>query len=277
MKFSIQILTFNCNFFVFNLLSLLIILYLGHSKNSILKDDKKLNHFLSKSNNFTLDVKSLNSTEKNYTYSRLKKKFCDFKKLNEDIKKLHAKNKQDLQNKKDFNDKIINLNESIQNFSNTNNSTSNYSGNFSNQNNESDILNNSVSSDDLLSIIANQTENIKNEICSSCLEINSSLDILLKEIKDLKKKIKFYQNETQIDDEESYLSLVNLINNLNLIKVDLFKFNEILQTIQKAECHNYQESFKKYTSLTNYSMKLVEMIQNILLKLNLDINVVILN
>lgn len=257
--------------------SFLILLISASGKNNMWKDekyflkienDKKL---LNSTRNFII-INRTNTHDDSLNYTKLKKKLCDFKKLNENIKKIHKQIKFPSPNKTDNNlmnnftrqIEIVSKNNTFKNLTN--------SSSF----NESDLLNNSITSDDLISIIANQTENIKNEICTSCLEINTSLDILIYEIKKIKKNLKKFETVNDLD-EIGYLTLAHFINNVNLIKADLFKLNEILQTIQKADCLNYQESFKKYSSVSNYSMKLIELIQNIFNKLNIDINIVILN
>lgn len=143
------------------------------------------------------------------------------------------------------------------------------------QNNNSNN-NNSITSDDLLNLIADQTESIKNEICNNCLEINSALNILIEEIKNIKMQLKKLTSE-RLSKKDAYEKFSYCINNINLIKADLFKLNEILDTLQKANCSNFMDNSKKYTLVVNSTNKLVEIIQNVIRKLNLNINLVVLN
>jgi hypothetical protein len=195
------------------------------------------------------------------------------------------------------------------------------------------IRNNSIMTDDLLNIIADQTENIKNEICSSCLEINSALDTLIEEIKIIKLQIRRLdpkqsdllgscnkKNTTNTNNtntnanptnstpnnsittsipisgkplslsplpsppappsltkRELFSIISNCVNNLNLIKADLFKLNEVLSTLQKANCINFTENSKKYSLVVDSTNKLLEIIQNVLRNLNINLNIVVLN
>jgi len=142
--------------------------------------------------------------------------------------------------------------------------------------NKTDNSNNSITSDDLLDLIADQTESIKNEICSNCLEINNALNILIDEIKNIKSQLKKFSAD-KLPKKEAYEKLSYCINNINLIKADLFKLNEILDTLQKANCSNFVNNSKKYTLVVNSTNKLVEIIQNVMRKLNIKINLVVLN
>jgi len=136
--------------------------------------------------------------------------------------------------------------------------------------------NNSITSDDLLNLIADQTESIKNEICTNCLEINSALNVLIEEIKNIKVQLKKFTTE-KLTKKDAYEKLSYCINNINLIKADLFKLNEILDTLQKANCDNFVDNSKKYTLVVNSTNRLVEIIQNVLRKLKININLVVLN
>jgi len=136
--------------------------------------------------------------------------------------------------------------------------------------------NNSITSDDLLNLIADQTESIKNEICTNCLEINSALNVLIDEIKNIKAQLKQFTSD-KLTKKEIYEKLSYCINNINLIKADLFKLNEILDTLQKANCSNFIDNSKKYTLVVNSTNKLVEIIQDVMRRLNININLVVLN
>jgi hypothetical protein len=136
---------------------------------------------------------------------------------------------------------------------------------------------NSISSEEVLYIIANQSENIKNEICSSCLEINKGLNVLIDEIKQIKSRLKNLNDKEYSGKFDLYSELSHCINNINLIKAELFRLNNFLDTLQKANCKNYQENSKKYSLVVNSTNKLLEVIQNVVKKLGLNINLVILN
>jgi hypothetical protein len=195
----------------------------------------------------------------------INKKFCDFNKMKTKIKFTG------------FNQSSLNqTNKTVNLINSTNTALKESTINSTHLDISDHKTNSSITSDDLLSIIADQTENIKNEICFSCLEINTSLNILIDEIKMIKKTLK--QLETgNPSSKEVYSQISNCINNLNLIKADLFKLNEILDTLQKANCKNFMENSKKYTLVVNSSNKILEKIQSVLRKFKININLVVLN
>lgn len=129
----------------------------------------------------------------------------------------------------------------------------------------------------LLKVIADQSESIKKEICLHCLEILEALDFLVEEIKIIKSKQKKLMDSKNLSYKQKSFKIANLINNVNYIKADLFKLNEILKTLQKADCPNFVNNSKKYRMVVNYTNKLVEIIQHSLKTLNLNINLVILS
>jgi hypothetical protein len=129
----------------------------------------------------------------------------------------------------------------------------------------------------LLKVIADQSEAIKKEICFHCLEILEALDFLVGEIKIIKNKHKKLIESKNLNSKEKSLKVANLINNINYVKADLYKLNEILKTLQKADCPNFLNNSKKYRMVVNYTNKLVEIIQQSLKSLNLKLNLVILS
>ena len=99
----------------------------------------------------------------------------------------------------------------------------------------------SYETDQMLFSISNQTEKIRNEICSSVNEISSSLDRIFNLMKELKKDINEFQsmvNSTNCNNTNNNLTevipskmkinkLLFVINNMNAIKADLYKINGI--------------------------------------------------
>jgi hypothetical protein len=132
--------------------------------------------------------------------------------------------------------------------------------------------------DYLLSVIADQSEAIKKEICLHCLEILEALNFLVGEIKIIKGKLKkLTTNKTNATSKEKNLKVAHLINNINYVKADLFKLNEILKTLQKADCPNFLNNSKRYRMVVNYTNKIVEIIQQSMKTLNIKLNLVILS
>jgi len=236
--------------------------------------------------NFTNEI-DLNQTDKFNDTIVINQNFCNLNKLkqknlkNKESKFLSSADKNDSKalnslynsTKNNHTFKIGALKNYKNKTSNTNNDLNTI--NISSNNNNTD-QNNSITSDDLLNLIADQTESIKNEICTNCLEINSALNILIDEIKNIKAQLKKFTEE-KFSKKDAYEKLSYCINNINLIKADLFKLNEILDTLQKANCRNFLDNSKKYTLVVNSSNKLVEIIQNVMRKLNININLVVLN
>lgn len=151
-----------------------------------------------------------------------------------------------------------------------------------------------VESEQILSSIVNQTEKIKNEICSSINEISSALTVLVNRMKNIKQEISMFhslienKNQTNVTTESKYNSkekiekILHLINNMNLIKVDLFKINEILINLQKVNCENQgiyiQNIQKEYQNTQDTLNKLIELLQEYTKKdKNFPIDLVILN
>lgn len=227
---------------------------------------------LNKNSNITVILSNKTLYDENSVI--INKKFCDFKHLKQKFK--HKIVNDSRIDKMNFSENIYDPDPHLNITKPDYNSSSIESVIFSEKSGSEHKINESISSDELLSIIADQTENIKNEICSSCLEIMTSLNILIDEIKLIKKTLHdltvakppiFYV----------YTKILHCINNLNLIKADLFKLNEILDTLQKANCSNFIENSKKYTLVVNSSNKLLEKIQDCLKTFNININLLVLN
>lgn len=140
------------------------------------------------------------------------------------------------------------------------------------------ITNNSsnVTADALLTVISNQTENIKKEICSNCKGLLSALDDIISSIKVLKGRMKFTINNNLTKKEYTRIVL-NVINKVNLIKVDLHKLNEALSSLQKARCDNFANLSKKHGLVKNSTDKLVEVVQEVIKHRQIKINLVFLN
>jgi hypothetical protein len=202
--------------------------------------------------------------------------------------------------KSSFKDNIV-INNTSANITISNTTTKLQTSTNSSQMNKTETASTSTnnSSTSLLNAIADESELIKNEICMNCLEISSTLDILIGEIKEIKnnlrKIIDKYQegssiifknsSNTNISDnikdskvrQHDITEVLNSLNRVNYIKADLFKMNEVLNILQKAECENYQDNNKKYLLVINSSNKLVEIIQDVFRRLNLNINLVVLS
>jgi hypothetical protein len=240
---------------------------------------------LNKNRNTT--VHSNNKTLNDQNSVIINKKICDFKHLKEKYKnknfngsRIEKMNFTEIINQPQQSSNLSksdNLNSSlVESVIFLNTTSADKSGSNHTSNLTSNFTSNSISSDELLNIIADQTENIKNEICTSCLEISSSLNILIDEIKQIKKTLHdLIVEKPSIFDV--YTKILHCINNLNLIKADLFKLNEILDTLQKANCNNFPENSKKYTLVVNSSNKLLEKIQDCLKTFNININLLVLN
>ena len=228
--------------------------------------------------NFTKEI-VLNQTDDFNDTIVINQNFCNLNKLKQNKLKKNQDKIISLE-EKNYTKALNSINNSTKNnhtfkigaLKNNKNKTSNNSKDHNHNTNQ----NNSITSDDLLNLIADQTESIKNEICTNCLEINSALSILIDEIKNIKAQLKKFTEE-KLSKKDAYEKLSYCINNINLMKADLFKLNEILDTLQKANCSNFIENSKKYSLVVNSTNKLVEIIQNLLRKLNININLVVLN
>jgi len=232
------------------------------------------NHInLNKNSNITVVLSNKTLYDENSVI--INKKFCDFKHLKQKFK--HKILNDSRKDKMNFSENIYDPDPHLNiTKPDSYNSSSIETVIFSEKSGSEHKINESISSDELLSIIADQTENIKNEICSSCLEIMTSLNILIDEIKLIKKTLHdLTVAKPPIFDV--YTKILHCINNLNLIKADLFKLNEILDTLQKANCSNFIENSKKYTLVVNSSNKLLEKIQDCLKTFNININLLVLN
>lgn len=149
----------------------------------------------------------------------------------------------------------------------------NRTGSNNQNNSDNNITNN------LLSIITDNTLNIKKEICVHCLDISQYLDVIIEEIKRIKNKITSYKNDkikSLISSRKLHLKITRLINNVNYIKADLYKLNEILHILKRVKCSNYSENSNKYHMVVNSTQKLVEVLQKLGKNLNLRFDIVIL-
>jgi hypothetical protein len=207
-----------------------------------------------------------------------------------------------------INQKFCNFSNLVKNSLNNGNKT-NSTCQFDNQisnvksnctNNQTEGIGNFSTTDSLISSINDQSEAIKKEICLHCLEISDALDILIIEIKQIKRNIidittvgnggsnssdTNSNSDTKINANSKYNSnkkdfyyntIANSINSINLIKADLFKLSEIVTTLQKVNCPNFSENSTKLDLVVNSTNKLLEIIQESVKKLNLNINLVIL-
>jgi hypothetical protein len=139
------------------------------------------NHInLNKNSNITVVLSNKTLYDENSVI--INKKFCDFKHLKQKFK--HKILNDSRKDKMNFSENIYDPDPHLNiTKPDSYNSSSIETVIFSEKSGSEHKINESISSDELLSIIADQTENIKNEICSSCLEIMTSLNILIDEIK----------------------------------------------------------------------------------------------
>lgn len=154
----------------------------------------------------------------------------------------------------------------------------------------------SYETDQMLFSISNQTEKIRNEICSSVNEISSSLDRIFNLMKELKKDINEFQsmvNLTNCNNTNNNLTevipskmkinkLLFVINNMNAIKADLYKINGIIVNFQKVKCEEQnakiQNLIKKYQNIQDTLNKLIELLQDYTKKdKSIPIDLLILN
>ena len=124
--------------------------------------------------------------------------------------------------------------------------------------------------------IISYTDKIKTEICDSSKLVNTSLFQLDDQITEIKNDLKNL-TEKDVNDNEMVVKFTVCINNVNLIKADLIKINDILETLKKANCKNYDDTQKKFDSTTNLVNTLVTNIQNFIRTKNMNINLVILS
>ena len=117
---------------------------------------------------------------------------------------------------------------------------------------------------------------MKSEICKSIIEITKGLDKLKDNITVIKKKLKKITTDNIIVKDEIILDFTVCINNLNLIRVELIKMDNLLENIKKANCKESTDTQKMYDQAKNLLNKLVEGVQNFLRKTNLDFNLLIL-
>jgi hypothetical protein len=220
-------------------------------------DDFK-NKFNHTTYDIEIEINKINQTTLGQDTVLMNKNYCSFKK---DIKVNQTEIKEEGRNFSETNmtSTISNQIDSVKQISNT-------TGNYTN----SDPANN------LLLVIADQTESIKKEICSNCLEISNALDIIINEVKKIKFRINLLMKKT-FDQKQIILRISHAVNNINFIKADLFKLNVILNSLQKVNCPNYQINSKKYQLVVNSTNKLIEIIQDVIKKLKINVNLVILN
>jgi hypothetical protein len=127
-----------------------------------------------------------------------------------------------------------------------------------------------------MNLIIEQTKRMKSEICNSRIDISNGFDKLINSVTLIKKKLKQITSVNVILKDEIILDFTICINNLNLIRAELEKMNNLLENIKKANCKDLTDAQNKSDQAKNNLNALVESIQNFLRKTNLDLNLLIL-
>lgn len=183
-------------------------------------------------------------------------------------------------NKSNKNDKICNVLIEIK-VNTTNNNTNS-------TNNQTDIIITNttklyfVSDPDnkdiiLLSDYMNKlTVDERNEICNKCLDNVDPLQELKEKIRLVTEDIKRFNNMTTTK-QDIIVKFSHQINNVNLIKVSVLDYINIIELLKNSKCSNYEKNNELYQFAMKNSGSLVESIQNYIRKSNLNVNFLIIS
>ena len=156
----------------------------------------------------------------------------------------------------------------------------NQNNSFNTNNSITEIKNNSTliysksasSAESLIASIESQTQYIKKEICIHSSEISDALDVLITEITNIEENVK----NLHFNNRKTLGVIVKSINNVNIIKADITRLNEIIATIQKVNCPNLGKSAKKIELVLHSVNLLIELITEKIKNLKLNFDLVIL-
>ena len=169
---------------------------------------------------------------------------------------------------------------------NTNNSTKNFHiPSFNSTQNNSTNSTNSTFSNILIHTLnqaINAAEKIVKkevqviEVCSKCLELDDFLKLLTKEVLNIKNDIKS-TFDTKLNQQTFLMKFAYWVTKTNLLRADIFKLNDLLETLKTSNCAGQEDNSKKLLLLSNASDHLVEIIQSLGKKEDLNLKVAALS
>jgi len=154
----------------------------------------------------------------------------------------------------------------------TNCTSDNCTGTDNATNNIINTINNAIKSADS---VANKEIKVI-QVCSNCMELDHFLKELTKEVLSLKNDIHDTFASSLI--QQTFLYKFSAwVMRVNLLRADIFKLNDLLETLKTANCPGQEDNSKKLLLLSSASDHLVEIIQNIQSNEQLDLKVVALS
>jgi len=115
------------------------------------------------------------------------------------------------------------------------------------------------------------------EVCSKCIELEGLLRRLTKEILFIKKDIRKTFSSKSLNQQAFLFKFSYWVMKINFLRADIFKLNDLLESLKTSNCPGQEDNTKKLLLLSNASDHLVGIIQNISKKEELNLNVVALS
>jgi hypothetical protein len=129
----------------------------------------------------------------------------------------------------------------------------------------------------IATIIRQQKDkSVKDNICSKCLDNFNFISDLAKEIQLIKEELKKLSN-VSTSKQELIIKFSRYINQVNIIKSDLYQLTNVIKILKDAECANYNQNNDKFNLTIKSANQLVEAIQESIRKQSLNINFVIIS
>ena len=116
----------------------------------------------------------------------------------------------------------------------------------------------------------------KENVCSRCLNSTLTLQKIIEEISLIEADIVLLNN-TIFTKQEYILKFSGYINNINFIKIELYKLRYIPIILQEIDCPQYKKETENFHLALRRTNLLIEVIQDSIRKPNLNVNFIVLS
>lgn len=111
--------------------------------------------------------------------------------------------------------------------------------------------------------------------CNMCLDPKTQLSKLLDNVMTVKNNLTNFNNVTE-SRHEVIVKFSEIINEINLIKMELLNLNVKVLLNEKLQCKDYNIYSEKFNNIMKTANQLIEVIQDTIRKQSLNINFIII-